>query len=285
MPPDFIDLSGTTDSTIAPSYSEESPANCLASCIKICSGVQDTGEAGGNSNQPRLKFFERAIDARQTIFHGGDRIEGIPVICSGWAAIVSILPNSRRQIVALRLPGDLVSGSLVFEDKLDVSVEAITNVTYRSFDRAEFRTALSNNSCFLESILKIWNEQSSQFKQLIASLGQSTAEQRVAALLVKLLERLTSLGLVTNHSFNFPLRQSHIAEITGLTPVHINRVINSLRRDGLIDLSNRTLTVLDPERLRLICNRKSANVGTRAQQSVFKAQETRQTYRQVYGSR
>jgi CRP-like cAMP-binding protein len=84
---------------------------------------------------------------------------------------------------------------------------------------------------------------------------------------MKLMERLTTLGMVADNSFHFPLRQSHIAEITGLTPVHVSRVINLLRREGLIDLRNRTIIVRDPAALQRVCNRKGANIATRAQQS------------------
>jgi CRP/FNR family transcriptional regulator len=243
-----------SDSINAPICSEAPAAHCLANCIAICSGIQDAGQVGENSGQPPLKFIDCAIDARRTIFYGRDRIEGVPFICDGWAAIVAILPNRRRQIVALLLPGDLVSGALVFDDKLGLSVEAITNVTYRTFDRATFRTELLSNSRLLESILKIWNEQSMRFVQLAASLGQCTAEERVAGLLVNLMERITTLGMVKDDAFHFPLRQSHIAEITGLTSVHVSRVMNLLRQKGLIDLNDRTLTVRDPAALKRISN-------------------------------
>jgi CRP-like cAMP-binding protein len=267
MAPSLVGQTQAAESLSVPVCGTASAAYCLANCIATCNGIQDNGQARQNSGGLRLKFFDRAIDARRTIFQSGDRIEGIPVICSGWAAMVLTLPNNRRQIVALLLPGDLVSGGLVFEDKLDVSVEAITNVTYRSYDRSEFRTALFQNQQLFEAILKIWNEQSLHVIRLAASLGQCSAEERVAGLLMKLLERLTPLGMVTDHAFHFPLRQLHIAEITGLTPVHVSRVINLLRREGLIDLSNRSLTVRDPERLRRVCNRKSASITMRAQQS------------------
>jgi CRP-like cAMP-binding protein len=265
--PNLIGRSQFSDSIGVSVCSAASAGNCFVNWTSMSSGIQDTGQTCRDSGESRLKFFDRAVDARRIIFHSGDRIEGIPVISSGWAAIVSTLPNNRRQIVAILLPGDLVSGGLIFEDKLDVSVEAITNVTYRSFDRAEFRAALFKNPCLLESTLKVWNEQSLHIVQLATSLGQCTAEERVAGLLMKLMDRLTPLGMVTDHSFHFPLRQSHIAEITGLTPVHVSRVINLLRREGLIELSNRTLTVQDPAALERACNRKIANIVTRTQQS------------------
>ena len=263
----LIDRPQSSDSIAVPIGSAASIGNCFASWIAMRSNTQDTIQACREPSESSLKFFERAIDARRIIFHSGDRIEGIPIICSGWAAIVSTLPNNRRQIIAILLPGDLVLGALIFEDKLDVSVEAITDVTYRSFNRSEFRAEIFKNPGLLESTLKVWNEQSLQIVQLAASLGQCTAEERVAGLLMKLMERLTPLGMVTDHSFHFPLRQSHIAEITGLTPVHVSRVINLLRREGLIELSNRTLTVQDPAALERACNRKGAGVPTLAQQS------------------
>jgi len=149
---------------------------------------------------------------------------------------------------------------------MDVSVEAITNVSYRTFDRSEFRAALTRSPHLFELILKIWNQQSLHVVQLAASLGQCTAEQRVAGLLMKLLERLTILRMVTDNTFHFPLRQLQIAEFTGLTPVHVSRVIKLLRQEGLIDLSNRTVTVRDLAALRRVCNRKSGSLGTRAPQ-------------------
>jgi CRP-like cAMP-binding protein len=267
MQPDSIDLPGTTDPTIISSCSEAPAAHCLANYIAICNGIQNIDQAWQNSHEPPLQFFESVIDARRVIFPSGDPIKGIPIICGGWAAIVSTLPNNRRQIISLLLPGDLVSGALVFEDKLDVSVEAITNVIYRTFNRSEFRTALSKYPFLLESFMKILSEQCLQIVQLAVSLGQCTAEERVAGLLMKLMQRLTSLGMVTDNAFHFPLRQSHIAEITGLTPVHVSRVINLLRREGLIDLRNRTLTVRDPAALQRVCNCKGTSIATRAQQS------------------
>jgi CRP/FNR family transcriptional regulator, anaerobic regulatory protein len=214
---------------------------------------------GQTSHDPQFKYFERKVDSRRVIFHKDEPIEGIPVIRCGWAAIVSTLPNNRRQIVTVLLPGDLVSGALIFDDKLDVSVEAITDVTYRGISRSEFQAAIFKSPSLLESVLKIWNEQSLQIVRLATSLGQCTAEERVAGLMMNLFQRLTTLGLVTVNAFHFPLRQSHIAEITGLTPVHVSRVINVLRRDGLIGLSSRMLTVRDPVALAAVCNRKGAH--------------------------
>ena len=237
-----------------PVCNETLVGGCLANCLALCGGIKDSGEARPDLGETTPRFTEHAVAARRIILQRGEHIAGIPIICSGWAATVTTLPNNRRQIVSLLLPGDLVSGALIFGDKLDFSVEAITDVTYHSYDRAEFRAAMSVNPNLFETILKAWTEENLQVVQLAVGLGQCTAEERVGRLVMRLMERLALRSMVTDHSFHFPLRQWHIAEITGLTPVHVNRVINVLRREGLINIRNRAITIQDPAALRRICN-------------------------------
>ena len=50
-------------------------------------------------------------------------------------------------------------------------------------------------------------------------------------------------NLVHDDQFDFPLRQRHIADATGLTVVHVNRVVGNLRRLGIIEIKGRTMTV------------------------------------------
>jgi CRP-like cAMP-binding protein len=57
------------------------------------------------------------------------------------------------------------------------------------------------------------------------------------------MERLKMRDMVQDHAFALPLRQSHMADATGLTPVHVNRVLGTLRDDGIIELSGGTLRI------------------------------------------
>jgi len=237
-----------------PVCNESVAGGCLAHCLELCSGLKNGGPSRLDLGETAPRFTERKAAARRTIFQQGERIEGVPIICSGWAATVTTLSSNRRQIVSLLLPGDMISGALVFGDKLNCSVEAITDVTYHSYDRAEFRAAMSANPKLFETILKAWTEENVQVVQLAVGLGQCTAEERIGRLMLKLMERLAFRSMVKDHTFHFPLRQRHIAEIPGLTPVHVNRVIGDLRQQGLIDTRNRALTIQDSAALRRICN-------------------------------
>jgi len=232
--------------SFATNLNEAPQAGCLAQCLVLYDGFKNANEASLNLGEVAPRFTEHAVAARQPFFSHAERIKGIPIICHGWAAAVTILPDKRRQIIALLLPGDLVSGALVFEDKLEFAVEAITDVTYHCYDRVEFHKALLANARLLEIMIKALSKENSRSVQLAVSLGQCTAEERIVRLLKSLAERLAQRHLEDNNTFPFPLRQRHIAEITGLTEVHVNRVINLLRRAGMIDIRKRLLTIRDP---------------------------------------
>jgi CRP/FNR family transcriptional regulator, anaerobic regulatory protein len=202
--------------------------------------VPDTSFQSGQST---LSAAARRIVCREQELH-----DVVPVICEGWAASVVMLSDGSRQILSFLLPGDIVSAALFFDVRPHCLVEAITDVRYRSIKRAEFRTALFKDPDLFERLLKAWTEETLRSDQLIVDLGRRTADERIARLILNLAERLAERGMVQSATMeiDFPLRQHHIADATGLTPVHVSKVLTEFRRGGLINISDRSLTILDP---------------------------------------
>jgi len=188
--------------------------------------------------------------ARRAIFFHGSIIEGVPIICDGWATSVLRLSKGRRQILSILLPGDMVAGRLLFEPQLQVSIDAITNGSYRTFDRSQLRSAMAASTKIFDKLLSAYNDERNRADQLIADLGQRTASERIARLLLDIWTRLEKAGKVEDDSVEFPLRQTHIADATGLTTVYVSKVINAFRNDGLAEVTDRSLKILDIEKLR-----------------------------------
>ena len=84
-------------------------------------------------------------------------------------------------------------------------------------------------------------EEKTRTDQLIVDLGRRTADERIARLILGLAERLSKRDMARGGptEFDFPLRQHHIADATGLTPVHVSKVLSEFRRNGLINISER----------------------------------------------
>lgn len=83
------------------------------------------------------------------------------------------------------------------------------------------------------------------FREWVVNVGRRDSRARIAHLLCEMAVRLKSNGAADDGPFDFPVTQEQLADATGLTSVHTNRTLQSLRKEGLIQLTARALTVLD----------------------------------------
>jgi CRP-like cAMP-binding protein len=170
---------------------------------------------------------------------------GATVFLSGFACRSKLLADGRRQIVSYLLPGDCCDLHVGLLQRMDHAITAITPITVsilspeavegltRPFPR--ITQALRWARLVEEAISREW----------LVNIGQRTAYERMASLLCEVHLRLAAVGLVRNGQSEFPLTQSELAETLGLSSVHVNRTLQELRRDGLIVLSGRKLTIRD----------------------------------------
>ena len=187
------------------------------------------------------------VPARRIVCREQDLHDVVPIICEGWAASVVMLSDGSRQILSFLLPGDIVSSALFLDVQPQCLIEAITDVRYRTFNRRKLKENLFGHPDLLEKLSKVWIEEKARSDQLVVDLGRRTADERIARLILNLAERLTQRGLAQSETaeMDFPLRQHHIADATGLTPVHVSKVLTEFRKNGLIHISDRSLTILD----------------------------------------
>ena len=217
--------------------------------LGLCNVLSDLGleQPGGHAAIPQVR---RSFEAREAIFYQHESMDSVPVICDGWAASALRLSDGRRQILSFLLPGEMITSGLLFESHLHFSVDAITPGCYRSFDRPQLRAAMFASPTMLDKIASTYNQEKHRADQLITDLGRRTSTERIARLLLDAWDRLEKLGLVEGNSVEFPLRQIHIADATGLTVAHVNKIIGQLREGGLIEISDRALQISDVAKLR-----------------------------------
>jgi CRP/FNR family transcriptional regulator len=223
---------------------------CPVQGLGICGVPIGAGRERPHPSSITVPQFDKMVPARRNLERPNERTNAVWFICAGWAATALVLPDGRRQILSFVLPGEIVSTSHLFRDRSPVLVEAITDVASRSFSRVEMKALLSTHTGLFESMITTCLEEKDRADQMIIHLGRRAAEGRIAGLILNLMERMERRGMVKDSTFNFPLRQQHIADAMGLTPVHVSLVMGQYRRAGWIELKNRSLTVLEPGRLR-----------------------------------
>lgn len=83
----------------------------------------------------------------------------------------------------------------------------------------------------------------------LVDLGRRSAVQRIGHFLLELGARLNLVGLADKYGYSCPLTQYHLADVSGLTAVHVNRVLRTLREDGLVTFRDGLVIFNDYDKL------------------------------------
>lgn len=182
------------------------------------------------------------------LIRDGGRAEGMIVVVEGYACRYKLRKNGRRQIIAYLVPGDVCDLGALGLDRMDHAIGTLSNcriarvgpdVVSNLRRRPAVAQALQTAARVDEARLRVW----------LVSLGCRSAVERLAHLFCELFVRLREVGLVNGNSYLLPVIQHDLADTTGMTPVHVNRSLGALRRDGLIARKGKHLTILDLPRL------------------------------------
>lgn len=183
------------------------------------------------------------VAARRDLATEGGELGPPRAIVSGWAARMRLLADGRRQIVSLLLPGDLIGVRRQVSAISPSTVIAITEVAVALLPHACSGAGLADAYAMSSAL-----EEAHLLAQ-IARLGRFTAQERIADMLLELFERLGLAGLTDPDGFAMPLTQEMVADSLGLTPVHVNRMLQVARRSGEIVWRPGRVTLVDPATL------------------------------------
>jgi CRP-like cAMP-binding protein len=163
-----------------------------------------------------------------------------------------VLPDGQRQIMAYLVLGDMcdMHGSILGE--MDHSIGALTpcRVAYipqRAIEELTRRHPRINRALWWATLVD-----EGTLREWLVTMGRREADQQMAHLFCELLLRLQTVGLATENGFELPVTQDELADTLGLSAVHVNRVLQQLRKDGLISLVGKRLTIHDVERLKAL---------------------------------
>ena len=186
------------------------------------------------------------------ILSEGAEIRAPHFILSGWACRVRELADGRRQIMRLLLPGDMIGLSLQAHPRAQSTVLALSPA--KTVEAPEIPVAWRERTRAptLAAALDVAASEDEHFMLCHAMrLGRQTAYERMANLFCELDYRLSGRGLSQAGQFPFPLTQETLADVVGLSVVHVNRTLQQMRREGRIELARGRLAILDLEALRI----------------------------------
>lgn len=187
----------------------------------------------------------REVGARRDIIREGEKPRAVNVVLDGWACRYKQLPDGRRQVVSFFIPGDLCDANIFILREMDHSIGAITRVRYAEIMPADFEHLLNASPRVTQALW--WHElvTAAVQREWTTNVGQRTAFERIAHLFCEMFLKLRTVGLTNGIRCDWPLTQTDLADATGLTPVHVNRTLQELRRQGLVELQGKILAIPD----------------------------------------
>jgi len=194
-----------------------------------------------------VRLEERPRDLRRDtiLLREHDPMSELFILQRGMAMSYVLLDDGSRQILRFLFPGDMLAVSaLVYRDSPETIV-AMTDVTVCPFDRTLMATLLIEHPRLAAVIMVINQMEKVALTDRLAALGRTSAKARVAALLLEIRNRVRHTQQASATSFIQPLTQEEIGDATGLTAVHVNRMLRQLEEDGLIVRDNGRVTFVD----------------------------------------
>jgi CRP/FNR family transcriptional regulator, anaerobic regulatory protein len=188
----------------------------------------------------------------KTLRPEGERDPQLYLLASGWAASTIRSPAGSRQLLKIHMPGDMMGlPSLAYHEAVDTIV-ALTPIVVHSFPSAAIGAMFASHPRIAALLFLISQEERTMLADRVAAMGRAGAVQRVAALILQLHARVMRHDPATGDSFHVPIRQAELADLAGITTVHVNRVLQELRARELVHWSRQTITILDQPGLRAL---------------------------------
>jgi CRP-like cAMP-binding protein len=171
------------------------------------------------------------------------------VLVDGMAYRYRLLPDGKRQILTFVIPGDVFDLHGFLFTAMDHSVGTLVPTQVAPVSRDAVVELFGQRPRIGAALWWSAMQQEAIQRERIVALGRRNAHGRVAYIMCELVWRLRGIGLTEHDAIMLPLTQIEIADTLGLTPVHINRVLQTFRRNGLITLEQRRLVLQDAKRL------------------------------------
>jgi CRP-like cAMP-binding protein len=182
----------------------------------------------------------------------GDRPSRCCLILSGFACTYKVTAQGKRQTVSFSIAGDIPDLQSLHLKVLDNSVATMSPCSVGFIAHEDLRELCTR---YPRITAAFWREtliDGAIFREWVMNVGRREGASRMAHVMCELMVRLKAVGMVKDHACDLPITQGEFADALGFTTVHVNRVLQQLRAEGLIVTEGTRLTIPDWEKLKLV---------------------------------
>lgn len=198
------------------------------------------------------------------LYRAGATLSHLFMIEAGWLSRLRVNTAGKAAFTALHIHGEIVGLDGLASERLDDDVVALTSATVLRVPVGALRAATSQDGVAMMGIATLLAAECGFLREALLAVGHQSSHERIATFLLQTYDRLVFTGAVAPgvQSFELPLTQTQLAAATGMTPVHINRILRKLREGGIVDVQQGVVHLGDLDALReMACAQPDATRG------------------------
>ena len=207
-------------------------------------------------DEDHIEELEKTV-SHEVSFKAGDSIlrrnaamKHLMVMVTGWAIRCRFTRAGTRQII----PGDVLTPDVFVLKRSDHAIMTLTDTTVRQIEPRDMSALFTRCPHMAAAFWWASEQEEGILREHIVRLGRRSAEQRVLHLFLELHRRLLLVDQATEDTFVLPLTQNDVADVLGLSSVHVNRTLRKLDREGLIQYQGSVIQIPSREALAEMCD-------------------------------
>lgn len=182
----------------------------------------------------------------------GEPVDHLYAVKSGWCASHVDDSEGHRQILDIGLPGDLIGMRDILHQHQNYGMEALTSVRVCTIPKAEFLALMKASTEMANAFFAMAMHRENIMAQRIISLGRRDARARICHFIGEIRLRLNGQDHEPPRRFPFPISQKQLADILGISEVHVQRTLRSLRDAGVMEYARGQILLSNPAKLEAI---------------------------------
>jgi CRP/FNR family transcriptional regulator, anaerobic regulatory protein len=220
--------------------------DCTVRDLSFCATLASRPSSDLPTSRLQTSQVFMTADKDEVVGHSGIALPSGPfVLCKGWAFRFHLFPDGRRQILSLLIPGDLFS-AFAISSQPGFRIQAATDIQYCEFGRDDIRRRISESATACDMFGKFCAQEADEATAALIYLNHGNATDRVTHFMRRLVNRLAARDMqIGDDVYPFPLTHADIADAVGLSTAEVNRAIQNLSDERVIDLSNGELTIIN----------------------------------------
>lgn len=168
------------------------------------------------------------------------------VLLRGLACHYRVLGTGRRQMTGFVVAGDFCDFGFLSSSPVRQSVMSLGPAVVARIDLAQLSAVADKLPNLVVAAMRAASIEQAMARELVISLGARDALQRLAHCLCEMYCRLSMVGLVSDSGqFDMALTQAELGEALGLSTVHVNRMIQQLRKKKLVTMAQGRVGIVD----------------------------------------